>query len=207
MKTKIVLKAIALCCIFLLIFTGCDSIKHNNTTNSNELITKVYTVQEIEDFKKQSNLGITTFNDFKKRFEVECVRKTCQGYYCILRQDDEKNIFVFFNDHSKLIDIVVVKNFITKNEFENISINKTTESQILSLDPNTIFLPVSSSRMTAHIVDTGMFVITYSPYVVENETCNDPTVTSIEFIKDEELLAGTNDIVYLAPVVLPIDKG
>ncbi len=206
MKRKNFFVIVLLVVLNLLPIAGCEKMKYDNTTNKESLITKEYSSFEILHLKEKIKSEEISFDKFQKLFKVECLRKTHQGYYAILRQEDKKNVFVFFNNDFKLIDIIVAKEFLTKSEFENISINKTTESQILLLDPNAIFLPVSSTRMTAHIVDDGMFVITYSPYVVEGEISTDPTVVSIEYIKNEELLAGTNDIIYLAPVLLPIDK-
>jgi len=206
MKTKNIFKSIILLYICLSLLIGCDNVEYNNTTNYNDIVTKMYTIQEMEDFEEQSRLGVVTFSDFKKCFDVECIRKTTQGYYCILRLNGEKNAYVFFNHDLKLTYIIIAKEFISKDEFDNVLINKTTKSQILSLDPNTISLPVSAISTTAHIVNDGMLVITYSPYVVEGAVVTDPTVKSIKFFSDKELLSYTNDIVSLAPVVLPIDK-
>lgn len=205
MKRKKFFITILLVITYLISLVGCEKMKYDNKTNKDKLITKEYTTSKIDDLKSIIQSTGMSFDKFQELFKVQCVRKTCQGYYVILRQEDEKNVYVFFNNNHQSVDILIVKDFITELEFKNIVENETTESEVLMLDSNTIFLPVSAVHASAHIVQEGVFIIKYSSFS-EEVFLEDPIVHSIEFVKNEDILLENNDINYIVPLILPIDK-
>lgn len=192
-----------ICCLPL--FVGCDSMKYNNTTDKDILITKEYTISEIENLKRRIEFEIINYDEFQKLFKVQCLRKTCQGYYVVLKQEDQKNVFVFFNSENKLNDILIIDIFKKENEIKEKLTIGLTKNEVLSLDPNTVFLSVSAINMSAHMVEEGIFIVKYSS-LEKGNFLQDSIVSSVEFIKNEDILLEDSDVNYIVPLILPIDK-
>lgn len=202
-KVFIVITFVTIC---LITFTGCDNMKLNNSTNRYDLITETYSNEQIAKLKKSVESSKITFEEFKKIFNVQCVRETHQGYYAVLIQEDNKNVFVFINKERQIVSVMVVDEFKTKNDFYDQVFEGMTKSTMLLLDSNTILTPISSVEMTAHLVQEGIFIVKYSRFL-DGELITDPIVSSVEFVENKDI--STNDDVFIKegiPFVLEIDK-
>lgn len=192
--------------ICMVTLMGCNNMKFNQTTNKSDLLTVKYPVIQIDEIQGAAETGDVTFSDFESHFEVQCMRKTHQGYYVVLLLEDGRNAFAFFNEKNTLTRIMVLERFKSKIEFQNEVVEQISKSEVLNLDSNTIIAPVSALDITAHIVQEGIFVVKYSRFW-EGEIIEDPIVTSIQFIDNESLL--TNEDVFIRneiPFVLELDK-
>ena len=192
--------------VYVLIFTGCGRIKFNNSTEKDVLITKEYSTDQIAQLKKSVESGHVTFSEFKASFNVQCIRKTHQGYYAVLLQEDGKSAFVFINKNNQLINVIVVDKFKTKKEFQAQLSNLMTKEIMLTFEANTILLPVSSVDMTAHIVQEGIYIIKYSRFD-DGKMMSDPVIENVEFVENENI--SNNDDTLIRdeiPFILEIDK-
>ena len=84
---------IVMCMVTLI---GCNNMKFNQTTNKNDLLTEKYPIMQIEELQGTVETGDMTFSNFKRDFNVQCMRKTHQGYYVVLLLEDGRNAFAFF---------------------------------------------------------------------------------------------------------------
>lgn len=201
-----VLSGIIIIVMCIVILIGCNNMKFNQTTNKNELLTEKYQVAQIEELQSTAEAGDMTFSKFKRKFDVQCIRKTHQGYYVVLLLEDGENAFVFFNERNTLIRVMVLDSFRTKIEFQNQLVEQITKSEVLNLDPNTIIAPVSALEITAHIVQEGIFVVKYSRFR-EGEIIEDPIVTSIQFIDNESISTNEDPFIrYEIPFIFEFDK-
>ena len=143
-----------------------------------------------------------------KLINVQCLRKTYQGYYAVLLQDDGKYAFVFMNKNGKLYEMLLIDEIKGKKEYSFIEQGKTTENEILSFDKNAILLPVSSSVSTVHIVHEGLLVITYTRFNEKTQRIlDDPLVKSVVFYEDEDFPLKDNEMINKnVPYILAIDK-
>ena len=192
--------------MFMITLIGCDNMKFNQTASKNDLLTEKYPIIQIEELKSTSESGGMTFSHFKRDFDVQCMRKTHQGYYVVLLLEDDRNAFVFFNEKNSLIRVMVSDGFKSKIEFQNQIVEEMPKSEVLNLDSNTIVAPVSAMEITAHIVQEGIFIVKYSRFW-DGELIEDPIVTSIQFIENESIL--TNEDPFLRdeiPFILEFDK-
>lgn len=82
MMNRVLSGIIIVMCMVTLI--GCNNMKFNQTTNKNDLLTEKYPIIQIEELKSKTEAGNITFSDFKRDFDVQCMRKTHQGYYVVL---------------------------------------------------------------------------------------------------------------------------
>ena len=82
---------------------GCNNMKFNQTTNKNDLLTKKYSITQIEELQSTAKINNMTFSNFKRDFDVQCMRKTHQGYYVVLLLEDGGNAFAFFVSFFSLI--------------------------------------------------------------------------------------------------------
>ena len=98
--TNRMLRVVAIIVICIVTFTGCNNMKFNNSTNKKFLLTEKYSIAQIEKTKNSAEFGRIVFSDFKKDFNIQCVRKTHQGYYVVLLLEDDKNAFAFFTPFS-----------------------------------------------------------------------------------------------------------
>ena len=192
--------------VYVLIFTGCGRIKFNNSTEKDVLITKEYSTDQIAQLKKSVESGHVTFSEFKASFNVQCIRKTHQGYYAVLLQEDGKSAFVFINKNNQLINVIVVDKFKTKKEFQAQLSNLMTKEIMLTFDANTILLPVSSVDMTAHIVQEGIYIIKYSRFD-DGKMMSDPVIENVEFVENENISNKDDTLIRdEIPFILEIDK-
>lgn len=188
-----------------IISTGCNDMKFNQTTEKNELITKKYSATMAEDLKSKAEEGVP-FSEFKRDFDVQCARKTHQGFYVVLLLKDGRNAYAFFNKNSILTEVIISDGFRSKSEFLNLVIGQTTESEVLKFDTNAIFTPVSAIEVTAHITQKGVCIVKYSRFK-GNELTDDPIVTSIDFFENDKIATSDDPIIRdLIPFILEIDK-
>ena len=147
-----------------------------------------------------------TFSDVKRNYKIQCLRKTYQGYYAVFLLDDGRNASAFFNNENKLTDVLITDGFKSKEEFTTFLENNNTESAVLKQDPNTILFPTSAVDVTAHIVQEGVLIITYSRF--SNGTIiDDPTVSSVDFIETEKIMTCEDHLIkYEIPYIIELDK-
>lgn len=203
---KKMLNVVVVFTVLVLVLTGCNNMKFDQTTNKNNLLTEKYPISLIEELKNVADSGHMTFSKFKRDFNIQCVRKTHQGYYVVLLLEDDSNAFVFFNEEDTLIRIIISKGFKSKNEFQNQVIEQMPKSEVLSFDTNTIIAPVSAIDITAHIVQEGICIVKYSRSA-GGEMLADPIVTSVKFF-DNESIATCEDpfIRNEIPFIFGVDK-
>ena len=185
---------------------GCNNMKFNQTTNKNDLLTEKYPIIQIEELKSKTEAGNITFSDFKRDFDVQCMRKTHQGYYVVILLEDGGNAFAIFNEKNSLIRVMVFDNFKSKIEFQNHVVEQMPKSVVLNWDTNTLITPVSALEITAHIVQEGIFIVKYSRFR-DGEIIEDPIVTSIQFIENESI--STNEDLFIRdeiPFIFEFDK-
>ena len=203
---KKMLNVVVVFTVLVLVLTGCNNMKFDQTTNKNNLLTEKYPISLIEELKNVADSGHMTFSKFKRDFNIQCVRKTHQGSYVVLLLEDDSNAFVFFNEEDTLIRIIISKGFKSKNEFQNQVIEQMPKSEVLSFDTNTIIAPVSAIDITAHIVQEGICIVKYSRSA-GGEILADPIVTSVKFF-DNESIATCEDpfIRNEIPFIFEVDK-
>lgn len=180
--------------------------KFDQITNKNDLLTEKYSIIQIEELQRAAEASDMTFSNFKKEFNVQCMRKTHQGYYVVLLLEDGGNAFAFFNKKDTLNRVMVFDCFKSKIEFQNQVAEEMPKSEVLNLDSNTIIAPVSALEITVHIVQEGIFVLKYSRFR-DGEIIEDPIVTSIQFIENESI--STNDDPFIRdeiPFIFELDK-
>ena len=201
-RVLVAVMAVAIC----LTLIGCNSMRFDQTTNKNNLLTEKYSVAQIEELKNTAEADRMTFSDFKRCFNVQCIRKTHQGYYVVLLLENEGNAFVFFNEENSLIHVLSLTEFKRRTDFQNQVEKQMTESEVLHLDPNAIPLPVSALEVTAHIVQEGIFIVEYSR-IKDGELLEDPIVSSIQFIENETVLTSEDPFIrYEIPFIFELDK-
>ena len=212
-KNKILLLSftlllIVLTLIFIIIFTGGGDVKYDNDKSIDSLITKKYSASDIEKMREDIEHDNLNYAKLKSRYNVQCLRKTYQGFYAIFLQNDGKRIFVFMDEKMKLYNMLVIENIKAKEEYNFLKSGKTTESEVLKHDENTVLLPVSSVTCTAHIVQEGILVITYDRLDINTGTLlNDPVVKSFVFFKNDDFPLSDNEMINLnVPYILEKDK-
>ena len=200
------LSGIIIIVICMVTLIGCNNMKFNQITNKNDLLTEKYPINQIEKLQSTAEAGDVTFSNFKKDFNVQCMRKTHQGYYVVLLLEGGGNAFAFFNKKDILIRVMAFDCFKSKIEFQNQVVKKMPKSEVMNLDSNTIITPISALEITAHIVQEGVFVLKYSRFR-DGEIIEDPIVTSIQFIENESI--STNDDPFIRdeiPFIFEYDK-
>lgn len=186
--------AILLICVFCL--AGCGKVQVNNTAPAEELLTKRYPAEIVEEIRTRRNLGGINMDELGKLVKLECVRETNTDRYAVLQLDSGERAFVFAPGGEKVFWAIVFDGFPTRAEFEAGLSKCTTFNEVLEYDKSSYGAPVSCVLMTAHYVKEGMFVVTYDNAVEENP------VTDVDFYENDE----TDTIYELFPYILEIDK-
>lgn len=201
-----------ICVIFCLIIVvivcsgGCETIKINNTNHYTELVTKKYSTDQIESLKESIFKEEMKWSKFTRQFSVQCMRETYQGYYVVLLQENGDKVFVFADKNMKLYRVVNIDEFKTKDELMFQISKLTTKSEVLSMDPEPFFMPVSAFSMTAHYVKEGVVLVTYTR-TKDGIVLSDQIIDSMEFYSNDELLEDSNTLVGICvPYILEMDK-
>lgn len=160
---------IIICIVIAVVFVSVGTVllllrnylPYDNTTDKHDLITVTYLVSEIENLKntfkdRESNNKEYKFSEFKRNYEVECVRKSFGGYYVILFLDNDSEAYVFFNENLEMFDVLIFDHFLSAEDFEPLS--RLTD--ILELDPNAERL-ATATLIYVHIVQEGVLQLRY----------------------------------------------
>lgn len=200
-------------CIFLIVSllcftgTGCASIQYNNIINARQQITKTYTSDRLEALQLAVIEGRMSFKQLRREFDLPCVRKTHQGYYAILMQDDRQHYaFVFLADDLTPKYVYITQAFPTQAEVEQQIIPGMTEDEVEAFYPNTVPLPVSAQPCSAIIVREGVYLLQYD-YFKNGEILSEPQLGKITFFPSD--VHETTDDVFVQtviPYILDIDK-
>ena len=212
MKKKVIIVSLILLVTILLlviivkIITGCNAVKYNNTTKISDSITQTYPKSTIDKLQNDIKSKSINYSIFKSSYNVQCLRKTYQGYYAVLLQEGGGRVFVFMDEKFNLNEALVIDSFKIKEDFGFLTPNITSKSKVLAFDQNTILLPISSMDVTVHIVKEGIIVIKYNR-MNEGLLLDDPIVDSIEFIDNKVLPAKEDEFINLnVPYILDLDK-
>lgn len=150
--------------------------------------------------------GEITFQALSEQFDLPCIQKTWQGYYTAIEQDDRRHIaFVFLREDTTPWYVIITDTFPTKEFFAHRISVGMKKSEVLSADTNTVLLSVGDMDATAHLVQKGVFLVTYERDLNDIQT-NEPTVRAIRFIRSENIPWGDNTVRKRIPFLLEEDK-
>lgn len=180
------------------ILSDINRVQIKNDIPYNELITVLYDYDELKELEKklEDEYDYNDINYTLRKFKVEVLRKTCYGYYIILKAKNDYKLFIFMNEDKEIGYWLLTDEFKSEKEFLNkIKINKTTISDIEEYDGNGInFLSSGSDRL--HITKEGYIWLYYDFY-------EDETVKRITTYKDDDYLDEKNSCPFH---ILSIDK-
>lgn len=194
--------------ISIIIFTGGRDVEYDNDKSITSLITKKYSESDIEQIRVGIEQDSLNYTKLKSHYKIQCLRKTYQGYYAVFIQNDGKRVFIFMDADMKLYNMLVFSSIKEKKEYDFLELGKTTESEVLRFDTTAVSLPVSSINCTVHIVQEGVFVISYDRLEVNTGTLlNDPVVKSFVFFENDDFPLNDNEMINLnVPYILEADK-
>ena len=209
-RKKIIILLFFACAVLIFVrsFIGGMGVKYNNTERFENLVNIKYSSRKIKEIREAIERNDWNYMKFKSLFDIQCLRKTYQGYYVVLLQDDGRRAFVFMDEEMKLNEVLLIGNMKEKEEFSFIEPGRTTEDEIVSMDENAILLPVSSVTSTAHVVREGLLVITYNRLDEEKQMfLDDPLVNAVVFYANESFPLEDNEMINKnVPYILPIDR-
>ena len=178
-KTIFILSFFTLFLIVLLLMIVKYQIKYNNSENKNNLITITYSSSEIDRLINQ--FGVVQyqkdFSIFSLKLKKECIRKTKNGGYLILKEDDGKEVYVFFNTKHVINGIIRLSEFQTKDHYTFLKEKETTLDQILALEEKIIYY-------TANRVGIVIFLKNEIISVVSEEIPTDAFGKTTEWISN-----------------------
>ena len=134
-------------------------VDYDNNQKANDLITKEYSIEEIQKLEKNffhSN-KFTHYYELKWYYDIQCLRKTFEGYYAILFREDGKRVFIFMNEDLKITNLLITDpNFKSKGDFENAIRDKEISiDELENFDSNYFESTISMFVAQAHIVKEG----------------------------------------------------
>lgn len=184
-----------------------EKMKYNNDKTIDILVTETYSASEIQKMKSSIENNKLTYSQLRSDYNIQCLRKTYQGYYAVFLQDDGSRIFVFINENKEPYKILVIDEIKNKSQYDFIEVGKTTKNEILNYDENTLFMPVSSVITTAHITKEGVLLVTYDNFdEASGMILDDAVVKSITFYNNSDFPLKNSLIDSNIPYILEIDK-
>ena len=185
---------------FYLGFKGRTNImKCDNVTDKQTLITELYSTTEINSIREAINAEGMSFEELVKKFRVQCLRETYQGYYVVLLSDDGSSNYVFIDDNMQVYKVMTFQHFLSNCDFDNLH----TLDEVIMLDTNHILLPTSAVayKTTLHIVQEGVLIIQYALDVSEENYI----IHSSSLIDNEDIISNS-ELLRNMPYILEIDK-
>lgn len=198
-----------------------SELRYDNETNLNDKITVTTPISEIDKIKQRMNTGNQPIDiDWvvsNTKIKIECMRKTEQGYYVVLKQDDGKLTFLFMDEEFEIETILTYAKFLSKDDFDFIVLLETRDSEIDEIGMNEVSYPVSAVSLSGYIVKEGILLIRYRRTTdkVDGVLVFESIVESVEFIDNEEILAFKKDddmyfgntwTIMCTPYIYPMDK-
>lgn len=180
----------------------------NNNEPIDVIIKKRYTSSETQKMRELIEQDSMDLKKFNLHYDIQCLRKTHQGYYAVFIQDDEKLVFVFFNERKSAVKMLIIDEFKSLGEYDFIKAGETTQSDVLKHDENPIFLPFSAFDFTAHIIKEGLLVIRYNRMDANTGTrlC-DPVIDACTFFHNDDFPLPDDPIINMwVPFILEFDK-
>lgn len=179
-------------------------ISHNNSDRVEDLADTKYTAADIEQLKEWVDTGKADYFALKSKVKIQCVRKTFQGYYAVILQEDGSKVFIFMNKSLKLGEMLVFDKFKSKADFGFLeTANKVTQESVLEFDKNAILLPISAVNESVHIVKEGVIVVRYKTDSASGKTYAD----NVRLIGNDEITEDAEDTAAsMVPYILEIDK-
>ena len=94
---------LTLCGILFCVRLNKESIRWNNETSIDESVTHLYSESFLEEFilYRLNSSPVLKLKDIQKIIDVECLRKTYQGYYAVFLSDSGKALLVFFKENGE----------------------------------------------------------------------------------------------------------
>lgn len=172
--------------------------KYDNNTPISQVENQQYTEKEIKKLEENIFSGNITVRQFIRKYKPQCIRKTFQGYYAVLIQDNNLMCFVFWDNEDNIYNIYKTNGFVSHDMLQNfIEIGKSNINDITRNGTDFCYYPISKMLLTGHICSDGVLIIEYDNNSVSN---------SIEFFSNEELDTSDDYLLQLTPYILPMDK-
>lgn len=172
--------------------------KYDNNTPISQVENQQYTEKEIKKLEENIFSGNITVRQFIRKYKPQCIRKTFQGYYAVLIQDNNLMCFVFWDNEDNIYNIYKTNGFVSHDMLQNsVEIGKSNINDITSNGADFCYYPISKMLLTGHICSDGVLIIEYDNNSVSN---------SIKFFSNEELDTSDDYLLQLTPYILPIDK-
>lgn len=203
-----ILLTIVFALLFLNLFIGGTEVNYDNNKSITSLVTQRVSHSDIKKMFKDMESNSLTYAKLKSSYNIQCLRKTYQGYYAVFLQKDSKRIFVFMDRDMQVYNILMFESIKKNDDYNFLEAGKTTESEVLRFDTNTVLMPTSSVLCTAHIIQEGLLLITYDRLdMTKGGLISDPIVNSVAFFKNDDFPLADNDMLNLnVPYILEKDK-
>ena len=183
--------------IFIYVITA-SSFEYDNTTPINCVKSKLYSSEKIEKLEDDILKENVSFRNFNINYRPRCIRKTFQGYYAVLAQENGSLCFVFWDSQNEIYSIYRTDKFISSDDFkQNIVIGETKVDSFISDGMNYFYFPISKMMMTGHICNDGVIVIQYDSSGV---------VEFVNYFSNEEIVESSDFLTSYIPYILPEDR-
>lgn len=172
--------------------------KYDNDTPLSYTKNQQYTEQEMKKLEEDIFTGNITVRQFVRKYKPQCIRKTNQGYYAVLMQDNNLKCFIFWDNKNNIYNIYKTSGFVSHDMLQNsVEIGKSNINDITRNGTDFCYYPISKMLLTGHICSDGVLIIEYDSNSVSN---------SIKFFSNEELDTSDDYLLQLTPYILPLDK-
>lgn len=172
--------------------------KYDNNTPISQVKNQQYTEKKIKKLEEDVFSGNITVRQFIRKYKPQCIRKTFQGYYAVLIQENNLMCFVFWDNKDNIYNIYKTNGFVSHDMLQNsVEIGKSNINDIASNGTDFCYYPISKMLLTGHICSDGVLIIEYDNNSVSN---------SIKFFSNEELDTSDDYLLQLTPYILPMDK-
>ena len=171
---------------------------YDNDKTVQQLVTTVYSADEIKEIEEKIEKGKTTASKMKRFCKLECLRKTEKEYYSVLLRDDGGKLFILF-----------VTKFKSKEDYDSLKIGETTLNEAIFFDEATVDVSLSSFDVTVSVVKEGLAHIIYERMNMDNMTfLPSPVIKSITIYDESEYMqiAEQGDCYGKLHYILPLDR-
>lgn len=173
--------------------------KSNNDTALNFSSDAVYKKSEMDMLQQTILTQPFSLKQFIKKYRPQYIRRTNQGYYAVLPEENNALCFVFWGNNDIIYTVYRTQRFETVDEFkEKIIIGESSAVTLVEGKYDYYGFPISKQIISGHICRDGIIVVYYSNGNV--------TAESVEIFSNEEMLKAEEYPLMYAPYILEKDR-
>lgn len=186
---------------FFVLFINNNSIRYDNKTPKNEMITRVYDEKNFSSIMKSVDSRANKIKINQLNIKPQCIRKTDCGGYAIYNLKTSKELYIFFNEEKRIIAYTTVNKFASSDEIMQYKNGNASDVLGLGSGVSITTSGTANELLIYFLCDGKVGYVRFNDIIFDgNEKIDEIMISS----NDEYLEA--YEVLNWQPYILPMDR-